>query len=105
MVGVEGVPHPEGVRREPEPDAEDLGAADVEVARRDDPISTPQPTTCRAATKNVIPPIEPHSPGVREALTRAILLWGAASVETAMLTFSRSTPAFDDASHASPRQR
>ena len=49
-------------------------------------ISTPQPMTCRAVTKSVIPPIEAHSPGVSEARTRATLLVGAASVETAMLT-------------------
>ena len=49
VVGVEGVPHAEGVRREAEADAEDR-AADLVVVRGDDPDQQPPAERCRKTT-------------------------------------------------------
>ena len=73
VVGVEGVPHAERVGGHAQPDAEDLARADLVVrAARRRRRSTPQPTTCSAATNSAMPAIEVHSRRERAARARVL---------------------------------
>ena len=72
VVGVEGVPHPQGVGGDAEADAEDLMRADLVVVRCHQPASTPQPTTCSSRMNRPRPASVVHSRRLSAAPARAI---------------------------------